>query len=83
MVIRNYLWLSLTIYGHPLFILGYTSNSYTMGCRPVRRDNPLALASGLSYVQVNNPWYNYFIPSTSVKALQITRYFMLKMVKGV
>ena len=26
------------------------SNSYTMGCLPVRRDNPRALASGLSYV---------------------------------
>ena len=28
------------------------SNSYTMGCLPVRGDNPRALASGLSYVQV-------------------------------
>ena len=28
------------------------SNSYTMGCPPVRGDNPRALASGLSYVQV-------------------------------
>ena len=27
------------------------SNSYTMGCPPVRGDNPRALASGLSYVQ--------------------------------
>ena len=27
--------------------------SYTMGCPPVRRDNPRALASGLSYVQVD------------------------------
>ena len=42
------------------------SNSYTMGCPPVRRDNPRALASGLSYVQVDNPWYNYFISPTSV-----------------
>ena len=25
-------------------------NSYTMGCPPVRGDNPRALASGLSYV---------------------------------
>ena len=40
--------------------------SYTMGCPPVRGDNPRALASGLSYVQVDNPWYNYFIPPTSV-----------------
>ena len=30
-----------------------------MGCPPVREDNP-ALASGLSYVQADNPWYNYF-----------------------
>ena len=29
-------------------------NSYTMGCPPVRGDNPRALASGLSYVQVDN-----------------------------
>ena len=28
-------------------------NSYTMGCPPVRADNPRALASGLSYVQVD------------------------------
>ena len=31
-----------------------------MGCPPERGDNPRALASGLSYVQVDNPWYNYF-----------------------
>ena len=31
----------------------YLSNSYTMGCPPVRGDNPRALASGLSYVQVD------------------------------
>ena len=29
------------------------SNSYTMVCRPVRGDNPRALPSGLSYVQVD------------------------------
>ena len=29
------------------------SNSYTMGCPPVCRDNPRSLASGLSYVQVD------------------------------
>ena len=29
------------------------SNSYTMGCPPVRVDNPRALASGLTYVQVD------------------------------
>ena len=27
--------------------------SYTMGCPPVRGDNPRALASGLSYIQVD------------------------------
>ena len=32
--------------------------SYTMGCPPVREDNPQALA--------DNPWYYYFIPPTSV-----------------
>ena len=30
-----------------------TSNSNTMGCPPVRGDNPRALACGLSYVQVD------------------------------
>ena len=30
------------------------SNSYTIGCPPVRGDNPRALARGLSYVQVDN-----------------------------
>ena len=30
------------------------SNSYTMDCPPVRGDNPRALASGLSIVQVDN-----------------------------
>ena len=29
------------------------SNSYTMGCPPVRGDNPRILASELSYVQVD------------------------------
>ena len=28
-------------------------NSYTMGCPPVRGDNPRALASGLSYVEMD------------------------------
>ena len=28
-------------------------DSYTMGCLPVRGDNPRALASGLSYIQVD------------------------------
>ena len=33
-------------------------NSYTMGCPPVRGDNPRALASGLSYVQVDKRGIN-------------------------
>ena len=33
--------------------INLVSNSYTMGCPPVRGDNPRALASGLSYVQVD------------------------------
>ena len=41
------------LYGqHPEVSL-MLSNSYTIGCRPVRGDNPRALASGLSYVQVD------------------------------
>ena len=56
------------------------SDSYTMGCPPVRGDNPRALACGLSHVQVDIHcitifvfpdhthslflWYNYFIPLT-------------------
>ena len=31
-----------------------------MDCPPVRGDNPRALASGLSNVQADNPWYCYF-----------------------
>ena len=34
-------------------VLERTRNSYTMGCPSVRGDNPRALASGLSYVQVD------------------------------
>ena len=36
-------------FGNPVSI----SNSYTMGCPPVRGDNSRVLASGLSYVQVD------------------------------
>ena len=36
-----------------VLILQYYSNSYTLSCPPVRRDNPRASASGLSYVQVD------------------------------
>ena len=33
--------------------LFFISNSYAMGCPPVRVDNPRALAGGLSYVHVD------------------------------
>ena len=36
-----------------LFIWGGICDSYTMGCPPVGGDNSQALASGLSYVQVD------------------------------
>ena len=35
------------------FVFYITRNSYTMGCPSVRGDYPLALASGLSYGQVD------------------------------
>ena len=54
-----------------------------MGYPPVGEDNPPALASGLSYVQANNPWYNYLIPPTSVQTLHSTYYFVLKLVRVV
>ena len=54
-----------------------------MGCPPVREDNPRALASGLSYVQADIPWNNYFLPPTSVLTLHSTGYFVLKLVRVV
>ena len=36
-----------------LLVFLLLSNSYTMGCPPVGGDNPRALASGLSYIQVD------------------------------
>ena len=44
---RSMLYLKLS------FVLNDISNSYTMGCQPIRGENPRALASGLSYVQVD------------------------------
>ena len=35
------------------YVNAWLRNSYTMGCPPVHGDNPRALASGLSYVQVD------------------------------
>ena len=54
--------------------------SYTKICQPVSEDNSWALASGLSPIQVNKPWYNYFIPLSSVYTLLRIIYFMLKFV---
>ena len=42
-----------TVSGNIHIIITKISNIYTMGCPPVRGDNPRALASGLSYVQVD------------------------------
>ena len=39
-------------------------NSYTMGCPPVRGDNPRALASGLSYVQVDKHGITIILPTS-------------------
>ena len=33
-------------------------NGYTIVCSHVRGDNPRALASGLSQVQADKPWYS-------------------------
>ena len=37
----------------PIFIILALCNGYTMGCPPVRGENPRALASGLSYVHMD------------------------------
>ena len=39
---------------HILLAVNITRNSHIMACPPVRGDNPRALASGLSYIQVDN-----------------------------
>ena len=49
----HYLLLEILTFSRDKNIQKYISNSYTMGCPPVRGDNPRALASGLSYVQVD------------------------------
>ena len=45
--------------------MGKICNSYTMGCPPVRGDNPRALASGLSYMWKTHG-ITIFIPPKSV-----------------
>ena len=41
-------------------------NVYTMACPPVRGDNPQALASGLSYVQVDKLGITFYTTYISV-----------------
>ena len=61
------------------------SNSYTMGCPlAVCGDNLRALASGLSYVQVDKHCRTIYTTYISVDlVLYITGYFVLKLVKVV
>ena len=53
-----------------------------MGCPPVRGDNPRALASGLSYVQADNPWYNFFYTTYISVDLAHQVIFHVKVGKG-
>ena len=53
-------------------------NSYTMICPPVRGDNTRALASDLSPVQAEKPWYNCSVPAASVQTWLSMKYFVLK-----
>ena len=43
-------YLCILVYTKSQYEIG---NGYTMGCPPVRGDNPRALVSGLSYVQLD------------------------------
>ena len=57
-------------------------NSYTMGCPPVRGDNPRALASGLSYVQVDKHGITFYTTYISVN-LAHHEIYRAKVGKGV
>ena len=57
------------------------SNSYTMGCPPVCGDNPRALASGLSYVQVDKHCITIYTTYISVD-LAHYQIFRAKIAKG-
>ena len=48
-----------------------------MVCPPVRGDNPLALASGLSPIQADKPTCNYYISLSSVLTLLCTKILLL------
>ena len=58
------------------------SNSYTMGCPPVRRDNPRALASGLSHVRVDKHGITILYHLHQGRTC-ISRYFVIKLVRVV
>ena len=49
-----------------------------MVCAPVRRDNPRALARGLSTVQAHEPYSISLLPLYPVLTLHITDYLELK-----
>ena len=53
MVQEIFYWLGKSSQQDMKHFIATVRNSYTMGCPPVRGDNPRALASGLSYVQVD------------------------------
>ena len=72
--------ISESVWTHIKYIL---STCYTMGCPPVRVDNPREFSEWIILRTGGQTWYNYIIPPTSVKTLHITRYFMLKVVKVV
>ena len=52
--------------------------SYPMVCPPERGDNPRALAGGLSPVQADKTWYNYFIPPSSIYTMFCMNHSVLK-----
>ena len=77
----------LVLHSSPMSIqrtlgLNGLSNSYTMGCPPVRGDNPRALASGLSYVQVDKHGIIIYTTYISVD-LANNGNFVLKLVRVV
>ena len=49
-----------------ILVIFEISNSYTMGCQPVRGDNPRALANGLSMYRWTNMVYLFYTTYISV-----------------
>ena len=66
-----------------MIMTNFTSNSYTMGCPPVCGDNPRALASGLSYVQVDKHGITILYHLHQCRPLHSMRYFVIKLVSVV